>query len=257
MSDTPLLGAFGSGAGRYDRLRPAPPAEAVDFGVPMAAADVADIGAGTGKLTVLLVERGHRVVAVEPSVAMRTRLTTRLPGVSVRDARAEATGLPEAGFDVVTFAQSWHWVDPAAASRELSRILRPGGYVSMLWTMPDTGVEWVARIQAAMHSIPLAQQVSTRPDRGQDPWTHPPSGPFGGGERSTIRWSQPMSLADLRELVTTRSYYLEAVDSERAALRSATARAVAYEWPDWPDTAPVDLPYVTTVVRYRLRGAAH
>ncbi|HKJ11374.1 MAG TPA: class I SAM-dependent methyltransferase [Ornithinimicrobium sp.] len=252
MSDTPLLGAFGSGAGRYDRLRPAPPAEAVDFGVPMAAADVADIGAGTGKLTVLLVERGHRVVAVEPSVAMRTRLTTRLPGVSVRDARAEATGLPEAGFDVVTFAQSWHWVDPAAASRELSRILRPGGYVSMLWTMPDTGVAWVAPIQAAMHSIPLAQQVATGPDRRRDPWQSPPSGPFSTGERLTTHWSQPMLRGDLRELVTTRSYYLEATSAEQNALREATARAVAAEWPDLPEESSVDLPYVTTVLRYRL-----
>jgi len=257
MSDgTSLQGSFDEGADRYDRLRPAPPAAAVDFCVPVARADVADIGAGTGKLTVVLLQRGHRVVAVEPSGAMREQLSARLPGLDVRDAFAEATGLPDASVDVVTFAQSWHWVDPPAASRELARILRPGGYVSLLWTMLDTDVGWVARVQDAMHSIPLAQQVATGPGRRRDPWQSPPSGPFAAGQRHTIRWSQPMARDDLRELVTTRSYYLEATKAEQSALREATERAVATEWPEVDGAAAVDLPYVTTVLRYRRDGEA-
>ncbi|MGB7450186.1 MAG: class I SAM-dependent methyltransferase [Ornithinimicrobium sp.] len=257
MSDTPSLqGTFGSGADRYDRLRPAPPPEAVDFCAPLPGADVVDVGAGTGKLTVLLLRRGHRVVAVEPSSAMREQLRARLPHLSVRAARAEATGLPGASVDVVTFAQAWHWVDPPAASREVARILRPGGYVSLLWTMLDSHVGWVDRVQEAMHSIPLAQQVGTRPGRGADPWAHPPSGPFGSAQRLDMRWSQPMTRSDLRDLVTTRSYYLEATAAEQSSLRDATERAVSTEWPDLDDTDEVGLPYVTTVLRYRREDEA-
>lgn len=247
--DARLVGSFAWGADRYDRLRPEHPGESVAFCVPRPRADVVDIGAGTGKLTQALVEAGHRVVAVEPSVDMRTTLTRRLPGVPVHDASAEATGLPDRSVDVATFAQSWHWVDIVRASAELERIVRPGGYVSMVWTMLQDTVPWVERVQAAMHGTALAWQL--RPGEHEQLWDHPPVGAFGGGERHTVGWSMRITRADLAAMVTTRSYYLESSAAEQDALLARVRVAVAEELPPGADQDPVDLPWVSTSVRYR------
>jgi SAM-dependent methyltransferase len=102
--------------------------------------DVADIGSGTGKLTELLLAAGARVYAVEPNDPMRQaaeRLLGRTPGfVSIRG-RAEATGLPAASVDLVTAAQAFHWFDQAAARIEFLRILRPDGFVALVWNERD------------------------------------------------------------------------------------------------------------------------
>lgn len=244
-----LVGSFASGADRYQRLRPEHPAESVAFCVPDPGSDVVDIGAGTGKLTRALVAAGHRVVAIEPSTVMREALTQTLPDVPVCHASAEATGLADRSVDVATFAQSWHWVDVERASAELERIVRPGGYVSMLWTMLDDSVPWVERVQAAMHGTALAWQL--RPGERDQLWEHPPVGAFGAGERHTVGWSARVTRADLVAMVTTRSYYLESPPAEQEALLARVRVAVAEGLPPGVDDAPLDLPWVTTSLRYR------
>lgn len=247
-SETPV-GSFASGADRYERLRPEHPADSVAFCVPGPGSDVADVGAGTGKLTRALIAAGHRVVAIEPSSAMREVLTQALPDVSVHDASAEATGLPDRSVDVAVFAQSWHWVDVSAASIELERIVRPRGYVSMLWTMLDDTVPWVERVQAAMHGTSLAWQ--RRPGEREQLWETPPVGAFGAKERHTVSWSGRVTPADLAAMVTTRSYYLESPPDEQEALLARVLAAVAEELPPEAEDDAVDLPWVTTSLRYR------
>ncbi|MGB3186062.1 MAG: class I SAM-dependent methyltransferase [Ornithinimicrobium sp.] len=245
------IGSFASGADRYDRLRPEAPSEAVDFCVPLEAADVVDIGAGTGKLTSALLAHGHRVVAVEPSASMREQLALRLPSLTILDTRAEATGLADRSVDVATFAQSWHWVDVPAASQEVARIVRPGGYLSMLWTMLDEEAPWVSRLQKAMHSLQPTGQSPGTPGEGDELWEQQPPGPFEPRQRHTHSWSQSMTRADLRDLVTTRSYYLESAAPEQAALVRAVGQAITADWPELNDDDVLDLPHVTTVLRYR------
>jgi SAM-dependent methyltransferase len=100
------------------------------------AATVADVGSGTGILTGLLLERGCRVLAVEPNREMRAAAERRLGGderfTSVAG-RAEETGLAPASVDLVTAGQAFHWFDAARAREEFRRILRPGGVVALLW----------------------------------------------------------------------------------------------------------------------------
>lgn len=248
-SQTRLVGSFASGADRYERLRPEHPADSVAFCVPSPGSDVADVGAGTGKFTRALVAAGHRVVAIEPSSAMREALTQALPDVPVYDASAEATGLPDRSVDVVTFAQSWHWVDVERASAELQRIVRPGGYVSMVWTMLDDTARWVERIQAAMHGTALAWQL--RPGERDQLWGRPPAGAFEAGERHTVGWSARVTRADLAAMVTTRSYYLESPPAEQEALLARVRVAVAEELPPGAAEDLVDLPWISTTLRYR------
>ncbi len=131
---------FTSRVADYVSCRPSYPAEVVDLlrrecglGPEMA---VADIGAGTGIFSRLLLEAGADVYAVEPNPAMRAAAEEALGGHrrfhSVA-APAEETTLAAGSVSLVTAAQAFHWFDAAAARREFCRILRPGGWAALLW----------------------------------------------------------------------------------------------------------------------------
>jgi SAM-dependent methyltransferase len=97
---------------------------------------VADVGAGTGLLTQPLLEHGNRVWAVEPNGDMRQaaeRLLGSRPGFVSVAGRAEATTLPSASIDLITAGQAFHWFEPAPTRAEFTRILRPGGWVALVW----------------------------------------------------------------------------------------------------------------------------
>lgn len=93
---------------------------------------VADLGAGTGLLSVALAGAGLLVEAVEPARAMLAALGTPPPGLTPVQATAEATGLPDGAFDLVVLADALHWTDAALAGREAARLLRPGGAVAVI-----------------------------------------------------------------------------------------------------------------------------
>ena len=103
---------------------------------------VADIGSGTGIFTALLLPVAGRVFAVEPNDAMRAAAEVALGRdwrfTSVA-ATAEATTLPDGSIDLVTVAQAFHWFDPRSFRRECVRILRPDGYVALVWNERQTG----------------------------------------------------------------------------------------------------------------------
>jgi SAM-dependent methyltransferase len=102
---------------------------------------VADIGSGTGILTELFLENGNPVFAVEPNREMRQageRLLRTSPRFRSIDGRAEATTLPDQSIDLVAAGQAFHWFDRRVARREFARILRPGGWVVLLWNERET-----------------------------------------------------------------------------------------------------------------------
>ena len=153
MSEPPSLQALAAARGGSDTLfdskvaayvasRPDYPAELFDWLVRVcpASADVADIGAGTGLLTRGLLERGYRVCAVEPNAGMRAAADSSLaawPGYSSCSGHAEALPLAGASLDLVTAAQAFHWFDVEAARREALRVLRPKGWVLLVWNDRD------------------------------------------------------------------------------------------------------------------------
>jgi len=92
----------------------------------------ADLGAGTGLLSVALAEAGLLVAAVEPARAMLAGLGVPRPGLTPVQATAEATGLADGAFDLVVLADALHWTDAARAGREAARLLRPGGAVAVV-----------------------------------------------------------------------------------------------------------------------------
>jgi ubiquinone/menaquinone biosynthesis C-methylase UbiE len=123
---------FGRAADDYARHRPGFPTAFFDYvkrlGIGVAGQRVLDLGTGTGTLACGFAERGCEVVGLDPSSEMLARATKAADdhGLSVRwvEGWAEATGLPDAGFDVVCAGQCWHWFDRARAAREVTRLLR-------------------------------------------------------------------------------------------------------------------------------------
>jgi SAM-dependent methyltransferase len=146
-------------AAEYARARPDYPDEGLDWLLArtgLRAGDrVLDLAAGTGKLTRSLQARGLRVVAVEPLPAMRAQLALALPEVPVLDGSAERIPLEAGSLDAVLVGQAFHWFEPFAALDEIARVLRPGGWLALLWNLWDLGDP----AQAALDRIvaPLAR----------------------------------------------------------------------------------------------------
>ena len=142
----------------YERGRPGWPSEVVDIpGVP-SMATVLDLGAGTGKLTRLLVSAFAKVVAVEPAEAMRRLLAAPCPEAEVLDGTAQEIPLTDDSVDAVFAAEAFHWFNDERALAEIARVLRPRGALVLMWNLPAGPTE---------PSIAAVEQLLA--ERGPDP----------------------------------------------------------------------------------------
>jgi SAM-dependent methyltransferase len=131
---------FSNRVENYARYRPGYPTEVVEVlekacGLKRDSV-VADIASGTGIFTRLLLANGNPVFGVEPNADMRRvgeECLARFPNFTSISGTAEQTGLPDHSVDLVSAAQAAHWFDRGKALREFQRILRPSGYVALLW----------------------------------------------------------------------------------------------------------------------------
>jgi SAM-dependent methyltransferase/ribosomal protein S18 acetylase RimI-like enzyme len=134
---------FSDRVGDYVKYRPSYPAEVIrllEEKTGLAAGTVvADVGAGTGIFTRILLGTGAKVFAVEPNDAMRAAAEAEFrgaPSFSAVAGTAEATGLGDRSVGLITCAQAFHWFDPARARQEFRRILKPGGWCALVWNTP-------------------------------------------------------------------------------------------------------------------------
>jgi SAM-dependent methyltransferase len=103
---------------------------------------IADIGCGPGILSQLFLDSGNRVIGVEPDIDMRAGADYVFQGYSgftCVAGTAEATPLPDQSVDFVASGQAFHWFDPIRARLEFSRILRPEGWVALIWNLQRKG----------------------------------------------------------------------------------------------------------------------
>lgn len=131
---------FSSRVANYVKYRPSYPAAIIDLLATECGltpdSTVADIGSGTGLLTELFLKAGNRVRGIEPNREMREAGEQLLRGyerfVSVA-ATAEATTLPDHSVEFITAGQAFHWFDRSRVGAEFARILKPHGWVVLIW----------------------------------------------------------------------------------------------------------------------------
>lgn len=115
---------------------------------------VADVGSGTGLLAKVFLENGNRVFAVEPNAAMREAGEEFLRGFDQflsQEGRAEATGLETGSVDLVAAGQAFHWFDRRRTRLEFERILKPGGWVALIWNERLTSTAFLADYEQLLH----------------------------------------------------------------------------------------------------------
>lgn len=232
--------SFGAQAAAYERGRPSYPPEAIDWLLPGGAHTVLDLGAGTGKLTTRLVERGLDVVAVDPIPEMLEVLTASLPDTPALLGTAEEIPLADDSVDAVLVAQAWHWFDPERAIKEVSRVLRPGGRLGLVWNTRDERMGWVKDLGRIIghENDPFTDRVSL-PE------------PFTGIERRHVEWTSYLTPQALIDLVASRSYCITSPADVQTRTLDRVRELLATH-PALVNTTGLALPYVTVCIRATL-----
>ncbi len=200
-------------ASNYHQVRPTPPPALLDLlaqliGMPHPAL-VVDVGSGTGLSTAIWGERAGRVIGIEPNADMRKEATHNVEGhpyashIEYREGVAHSTGLPDECADIVTAAQSFHWMEPTSTLTEIARILRPGGlFAAYDYDAPPT-IHWELDRLAQEGSLRVVELVKAR-----------------GLTQSLKIWPKNKSLDPLRECAHfrfTREVLLHSIEQGDAA----------------------------------------
>ncbi len=222
----------------YDRARASYPSEAVAWALSPAGAAaglrVVDLGAGTGRLSAVLLGVGADVVAVEPDDAMRALVPA---GARALAGTAEQVPLPDHSVDAVLVGQAWHWFDQQRALVEVRRVLRPGGVLGLLWNVFDDTVPWVSELVAV-----TAAEDRLSAMEEQLPYEGSPV-----PERRLFAHRQPMTRDLLVNNVASRS---------RTVLMGPAARATLLQQVrDLPPEESFEVPWVCDTWRARVPAA--
>jgi SAM-dependent methyltransferase len=241
---------FGRSADAYDRARPEYPAEAIDWlwealelagGTP-----VIDVGAGTGKLTRPLLQRGADVVAVEPVEAMRRRLVEAAPQAKALAGTAERLPIADATSHAVVAGQAFHWFANEAALAEFHRVLEPAGRLGLVWNRRRSEQPLQAAISkllephrgdAPRHAFNVWRAVLTRTEL------------FVGEGEHRVDFEQPLDEDGLVDRVGSTSFIAALADEQRSALL-ARVRRLARE------SAPIGLAYTSEAFAFRATQAS-
>jgi SAM-dependent methyltransferase len=210
----------------YARHRPSYPPQAIDLIIDRAGLKpgdtVVDVGCGTGISSRLFAARGLEVVGIEPNDDMRVRAAAEQSpaagSVVYRAGRAEATGLPTGCAALVLAAQAFHWFDPASALAEFHRLLRPGGWVALLWNERDETDPATAAYGRVLRTGPRAAAIEGSRARAGLALLH--SALFTRGEEVQLQHEQALDEEGLLGRAFSASY---APRQPEAAARFADA----------------------------------
>jgi len=241
---------FSRSAEAYDRARPDYPAAAVDGFVAALGlrpgSRVIDVGAGTGKLTAPLAERGTDVLAVEPVAEMRALIAARAPNAATAAGVAERLPAPDGEADAVVAGQAFHWFATDAALAEFARCLRPEGRLGLIWNRRSPTDPLQTRITALLE--PLRGDAPRHATNAwRDAFEHP--GPFERRESFELEFVQELDRGGLLDRVGSISFVAALEPGRRDELLAEVADLCS-------EDGTVALPYVCEAFVYgRRRGA--
>ncbi len=265
-------GSFGAVASHYERYRPRPPVEAVDWVLPAGVARVVDLGAGTGALTRLLIDRAEEVVAVEPDERMRAVLTEEVPGVRTVMGRGESMPIADGWADAVLASSSWHWMDVVPTLHEVGRILVPGGILGVMWSGPDPEGPFITQARDLLAERARARAES-KSEATQDDGSHtdfaglimgdalrpassleiPAGVPFDQPEHQAFRWDIALNADELIGLLGTLSWIITMPEEMRIGV-IAEARRLLRELLGVEGEVTVDVAFRADAWRSRRHG---
>jgi SAM-dependent methyltransferase len=216
----------------YERRRPGYPPELVAWVAEQLGigpgATVADVAAGTGKLTRELVRTGAHVIAVEPLPEMRAQLEAVLPEVEVREGTAEELPLEDHSVEAITVAAAMHWFDLDRAIDEFLRVLRPDGAVGAIGPGRDLDQPLQQGVQEIIGPyLPDMSEIGGWRDHVAR------NGSFRLSETFEVEYEQLLDAEGLAERIETISYIARLPDEERAAV-VARVRALGEAQPETP-----------------------
>ncbi|MFZ3565734.1 class I SAM-dependent methyltransferase [Streptomyces sp. BH097] len=216
--------SFDRAANEYATSRPSYPAELLDLieeftGTGLTDTRVADVGAGTGISTALLRERGAEVIAVEPGGAMARECRARVPDVPVVRGDGNALPLATASRDLITYAQSWQWTDPARSVPEALRVLRPDGALAIWWNTTAFDVPWIRdQHERIARHCGVAAKSAARPSDDDAVRLAGLSGLRA--VRHRLRWSRTVPVDTHLANIGSRSAFLVLEEAARRAFLS-------------------------------------
>jgi SAM-dependent methyltransferase len=233
--------AFGRVAELYDRARPSYPAAAIDVvvqhGALGAGTEVVEVGAGTGKATVLLAARGLKVLGLEPSPEMAAVARVRCaghPGVRIVEADFERWR-PEARVSAVVSVQAWHWITPQMRYVKAHETLLPGGTLAAIWSLPDwerctarTSLRDAYRSARVNLPADFPMHPDSEPTRLAGDWRAEieASGRFTTPEIRAFPWSESYGREDYLALLQTHQDHILLGAAERRRLLGSIGRAI-------------------------------
>ncbi|MFJ4785344.1 class I SAM-dependent methyltransferase [Streptomyces sp. NPDC088794] len=213
--------SFNAAAAQYAANRPSyPPAlfDAIEelANRPLEGARVVDVGAGTGIATALLHGRGAEVVAVEPGEGMAAQFRHTNPGIPIVRGNGNHLPLADASADLITYAQAWHWTEPARSVPEALRVLRPGGALTLWWNTSALDVPWIDAQSERIRRHFGVDRVVDRNGSGMHSALADPTGRLHFAHRR-VRWSRHVPVDTHLANISSHSIFLVAGEESTEA----------------------------------------
>ena len=232
FNDRARAESFGSVAELYDRVRPSYPSQLIDALLVGGPRSAVDVGCGTGIATALLTARGCQVLGVE--VDERMAELARAKGIEVEVAAFELWDPAGRMFDLVTAAQSWHWVEPEVGTAKAAAALRPGGRICAFWNIgipPPHVREWMTPIYQRLEpGIENRSIVLGSAEPGALGTPHvaalAASTEFGTVSNAIFAWTMTYSTAGWIDELNTHSDHQALPPERRERLLAAVSEAI-------------------------------